>query len=326
MKTIKTITFSGLYAELCRSFVEYKRSMGYDYGRQQTYAIRYLCDYLSETSPDMVRLTRSLVEGYIKRKPQESDSTHGHRVYLIRQFGLYLHSLGYEVYLPPYDYIKHDKSFVPYIYTKDEIKRIISASENLPYFRRGPNSQLVYPLMMKILFCCGLRISEVLDLKIADVNVEDGILHIRQSKYNNSRLVPMSRSLTESCQDYYAKMDYYSGKAGYFFEVTLGVPYKRTTCYSRFRYFLKQAKIWHGGRGKGPRLHDARHTYAVYALDHMVKQGMDIYCALPMLSAYMGHRTIESTEKYVRLVPSFHQDIINTMQPIYKGVFPEVTD
>ena len=69
-----------------------------------------------------------------------------------------------------------------------------------------------------------------------------------------------------------------------------------------------------------------RHTYAVYALDHMVKQGMDIYCALPVLSTYLGHRTLESTEKYVRLVPAFHMDIINTMKEPYKGLFPEVAD
>jgi len=134
----------------------------------------------------------------------------------------------------------------------------------------------------------------------------------------------MSWGLAENCRDYYTQLGYYQGKNGYFFEVSPGVPYTSGSCYNRFRSFLEEAGIRSKGRGRGPRLHDARHTYAVYALDHMVKQGMDIYCALPILSSYMGHRTIESTEKYVRLVPSFHNDIIDALKPIYNGLFPEV--
>jgi len=321
-----TLMFSGPYAALCRSFIEYKRGVGYSYGKRQCYAVKYLCDYLAVFSPDIVGLSCSLVEGYIQRKPAESATTQEKRVYIIRQFGMYLSSLGYEAYPPPYDCIKKDKTFVPHIYTKDEIIKIIKAAESLKYVHRAPNSHLVYPLLLKMLFGCGLRISEALSLKMEDVNITEGILHIRQSKVNSSRLVPMSQNLTESCRDYYTKMGYYSRKTGFFLEVRPGVPYKHTSCYNRFRFFLEQAGIRHAGRGKGPRLHDARHTYAVYALEHMVRQGMDIYCALPILSAYMGHRTIESTEKYVRLVPSFHQNIINTMQPVYSGLFPEVKD
>ena len=318
--------FQGPYAELCKSFIEYKRSTGYIYGRRQSYAVKYLCDYLAESSSGAVELTRSVVEGYIHKKPHESASSQSKRVYIIRHFGLYLASLGYHAYLPPYDSIKHDKTFVPYIFTKDEIKRIIKAAEDPGNRHTAPNSNLVQPLLLKILFGCGLRISEALALKVSDVNLKDGILHIRQAKYNNSRLVPMSPGLIKSCQDYYGKIRYYAGSNSFFFEIKPGIQYNEGSFYFRFRFFLKQAGISHGGRGNGPRLHDARHTYAVYALDQMVKQGMDIYCALPILSTYMGHRTIDSTEKYVRLVPSFHQDIINTMQPVYVGLFPEVID
>ena len=327
MTSIDGITISGAYAELCKSFIEYKRNIGYIYDKRRVYAIRYLNDYISGITTDKIELTREMVEGYIQKKPGESVTSQVTRVYLVRQFGLYLSSLGYQVYLPPFNCIKKDKTFVPYIYTKDEIKRIIKVAENLPYIPRRPYSHLVYPLLFKILFGCGLRISEAVGLKLEDVNTSDGILRIRQSKFNNSRLVPMSQSLMESCDDYYTKMGYYHKKTGYLFESSAGIPYNRLSCSNRFRYFfLKEAGIHYGGPGKGPRLHDARHSYAVYALDHMVKLGMDIYCALPILSAYMGHRTIESTEKYVRLVPSFHQDIIDTMKTAYDGLFPEVTD
>jgi len=147
MISLGSITFSGAYAELCVSYIEYKRSIGYDYGRRRVDAFRRLCDYLSKLSPDNIALTRELVEGYIQRKPGELASTQENRVYDIRQFGIYLSSLGYQSYLPPYDCIKKDKSFVPYIYTKDEIKRIIQATKSLSYEYHAPSSNLVYPLL-----------------------------------------------------------------------------------------------------------------------------------------------------------------------------------
>lgn len=318
--------FKGAYAILCKDFINYKRSLGYGYTIRQCYAVKYLCDYLSKNASERIRLSQEIVEGYIHKKNSESVRSQNMRVYIIRQFGLYLRTLGYDIYLPPYDCIKNDKTFVPYIYTKDEIIRIIHEAEKLEYSHRSPNFHLVYPMLLKILFACGLRISEALNLTLQDVDLENGIFRIRQSKFNNSRLVPMSDSLIKACIDYYSAVGHYSGKEGYFFEVSPGVPYVSGSIYNRFRFLLENAGIQHGGRGKGPRVHDARHSYAVYALDHMVKQGMDIYCALPILSTYMGHRTLESTEKYVRLVPAFHMDIINAMKDPYKGLFPEVAD
>lgn len=318
------LLFTGAYASCCRDFIEYKRSIGYSYDIRQCYSVKYLCDYLAMYTTVKAGLSKEIVEGYTRRRGDESLNTQIKRVYIIRQFGLYLTTLGYESYLPPFDALRIDKSFVPYIYTKGEITSIIRESEKFKKVHQAPNSYLVYPMLLRILFGCGLRVSEALRLKESDVDLKNGILHVSQSKFNSSRLIPMSPGLWEKCRNYYDEVGHYPCSGRYFFEVSSGIPYKRGSVYNRFRFFLEQAGINHKGRGNGPRLHDARHTYAVYALEHMVKQGMDIYCALPILSTYMGHRTIESTEKYVRLVPSFHEDIIHSMEETYKGVFPEV--
>ena len=74
----------------------------------------------------------------------------------------------------------------------------------------------------------------------------------------------------------------------------------------------------------GPRVHDIRHTYAVHALEKMIDEGQDVYCTLPILSAYMGHRGIESTEKYLRLTEESYNRIIDSTAPFYADVFPEV--
>ena len=310
--------FNGTYGELCLRFIAHKRSLGYAYTERQCYAVKYLNDYLSQSTSTTIRLSKELVEGFIKKKNGEAPKSQAKRVFMVRQFGLFLITLGYEVFLPPYQKIKINKSFTPYIFTKEEIDLIIKASEEIRPMNRGPNACLVYPMLMRLLFGCGLRISEALRLTAADVNLDEGILVVRQSKFNNSRLVPMSDSLLEYCRRYCRNMNFVfnSEKPEYLFPVARGKPYGSRGIYGRFRYFLKQAGIAYGGRGQGPRLHDARHTFAVHALEQMVQNGLDIYCALPVLSTYMGHRTMESTEQYVRLVPSAHMDIINAITAV----------
>lgn len=86
---------------------------------------------------------------------------------------------------------------------------------------------------------------------------------------------------------------------------------------------MKLAGIFPEG-SVGPRVHDIRHTYAVHALEKMINDGQDVYCTLPILSAYMGHRGIESTEKYLRLTEEAYGSVIDTISPLYIGVFPEV--
>jgi integrase len=320
----RDLILTGRHAQLCQDFISYKKSLGYSYGVRQCYNVKYINDYLTEIGYAATGLTRDVVEGFIRHNGTESATTQSKRVFIIRQFGMYLTSIGHASYIPPFDCVKADKSFVPYIYSKDEIAAIVNESEKLEELRRWPNSHLIYPMILRILFGCGLRVSEALNLKEADIDLKNGTIYVEKSKFNDSRVVPMATGLCESCAAYCNKVGNQPSGGRYFFEVSKGTPYQSVSIYSRFRSILAQAGISHNGRGNGPRLHDARHTYAVYALEQMVQQGMDIYCALPILSTYLGHRTIESTEKYVRLVPAFYESIIHSMSNVYEGLFPEV--
>ena len=86
------------------------------------------------------------------------------------------------------------------------------------------------------------------------------------------------------------------------------------------------AGIPHGGRGKGPRLHDLRHTFAVHMLNMWAVQGRDLYVALPILSVYLGHTSLKSTEQYLRLVPEAYAQITLAFEAGFGDVFPEVAD
>ncbi|MGX8716023.1 MAG: hypothetical protein ACSW8A_09765 [Lachnospiraceae bacterium] len=76
--------------------------------------------------------------------------------------------------------------------------------------------------------------------------------------------------------------------------------------YALHRKFLSKAGIPYTGNGNGPRIHDWRHTFAVRSFKQLVDSGVDLYVALPVLSTYLGHKTIYATEKYLRLTVSIY--------------------
>lgn len=87
-----------------------------------------------------------------------------------------------------------------------------------------------------------------------------------------------------------------------------------------FKLFFKKADIY-TSFGVLPRVHDFRHTFSVHSLEQMIKNGFDIYCTLPFLSSFLGHKSIYSTEKYLRLVKENFSHIVNDN---FNNVFPEV--
>lgn len=92
------------------------------------------------------------------------------------------------------------------------------------------------------------------------------------------------------------------------------------------RLLLKRADIPYIGGGHGPRIHDWRHTFAVKSFKQMIDQGLDMYVALPVLSTYLGHKSIYATERYIRLTMELYPYIAEKYGEKFQSVFgKEVT-
>lgn len=131
----------------------------------------------------------------------------------------------------------------------------------------------------------------------------------------------MHQTLLEYLKEYANKYIYDNE---YFFETIHHTQITAATCYKKFRDILFSAGIPHGGRGKGPRLHDTRHSFAVHSLRHMINQGMDIYVSLPYLSVYLGHKSIVATENYIRLTAEAYPELAALVNKYTGHVIPEV--
>jgi site-specific recombinase XerD len=183
------------------------------------------------------------------------------------------------------------------------------------------------PVIIRTLYATGIRIGEAVRLKHRDVDLDAGYFTLHACKNGRDRVVPFSLSLREVCRDYvvYKQSMMMGTKAeDYFFMSPDGSPCLAPTVYNLFRIVLSRAGIAHGGKGKGPRLHDLRHTYCLNALVKMSEAGHDLYYSMPILMTCMGHQSIEATNRYVRLTAEMYPDLLHKVNEAYKYVFPEI--
>lgn len=175
--------------------------------------------------------------------------------------------------------------------------------------------------MFRILYCCGTRINETLGIRKQDVDLDKGILLLNEAKNNRQRYVVVGNDLRELLKDYADKCFYLLNDTDYIFTNANGGRLDEKTVYEKHRRFLFQAGIPYQGDGTGPRIHDWRHHMAVYSFKRMADSGLDMYVALPILSAYLGHKTIFATEKYVRLTLQLFPYIEEKFHPLVDRIF-----
>jgi len=180
------------------------------------------------------------------------------------------------------------------------------------------------PMFFRVIYLCGLRVSEARLLTVGDVNLTDGILDIHHSKKDNSRLVPMAETLTGICRRYSEAVHGLSRQSDYYFPGATGKPMSNTNAYHNFRRFLWAAGISHGGRGVGPRIHDFRHTFAVHCLKRWSEQGHDLLVYLPILKTYMGHESLRDTAYYLRMTAEVFPKITVQLQQRFADLIPQV--
>ena len=176
-----------------------------------------------------------------------------------------------------------------------------------------------------MLYGCGLRISEALNLKIKDIDLKNGLVYIKDSKNHKCRTLPMDNSLISFCDNYSKRIHPVYKDDDYFFESPSGGKYYKSSVYHHFRKILFNCGISHGGRRNGgPRLHDLRHTFCVYSLRQFLEKGVNYRAALPILSVYMGHSKLSSTAKYLRLTAEAYPEITQKLESQYGNIIPEL--
>ena len=249
---------------------------------------------------------------------------------IISQLARYMSRNGYDCYIPQLPGgVAGKTDFTPYIFTVEQMGLIFKKSDELSMHDAHMNCTIFcIPAILRLLYSTALRISEALSIRNRDVEFEKQYIHIRNSKNGYERIVPVNAELEEVLKQYISfrnRMPLKSVTApdGFLFIKPDGTYCKADTVYMWFRKLLSRCNIPFTGNHHGPRIHDLRHTAAVHALVQMAHSGQDVYASLPLISTWMGHKSLSSTEKYVRLVEAMYPDIIGQSASVSAYVFPK---
>jgi integrase len=315
--------FRGPFASYLNGFLAEKRALGFKYIEQERCLHEF--DLLSLEYDCSCGLPKELVLAYIEKKPHWSRSTQQHKVSTASNIASYLQKHGVTAYLcDKANVAKDSRNFKPYIFTRQQMEDIFYQADNIVP-RGNVNSNIFYPVILRMLYGCGLRISEALSLRMKDVDLSQGLLYIYDTKNHKDRVIPMDESLTSYCRKYAEHIHAVYTDDDYFFESPRGGQYAKHTVYYYFRDLIWKCGISHGGRqGGGPRLHDIRHTFCVHSLYQFLKNGIPHRAALPVLSAYMGHSSLDSTGRYLKLTAEAYPELTEQLERELGHIIPDL--
>jgi integrase/recombinase XerD len=191
----------------------------------------------------------------------------------------------------------------PYFYTEQEIQRLLAAAKSL-----SPASGLrpwTYHCLFGLLAVSGLRISEVIKLERQDVDFYQGVLTIRQTKFNKNRLIPLHISTRDVLSEYAEHRDRLvpNPSSSCFLLNDCGRCLERSAVRRTFYDLSRQIGLRGPADHAGPRIHDFRHRFALNTLIQWYRAGEDIERRLPVLSTFLGHAHVADTYWYLSIHP-----------------------
>lgn len=273
---------------------------------------RVLRQFARETgNPELSEVTPALVAAFLRGRGELSATWRTKRGLLV---GLYRFAIarGYATVSPlPEQPPKLPPQQTPYVYTPDELQRLLDATTTLSTSLSRLQAA-TYRTLLLVLYGAGLRISEAIGLELHDVDLEQRILTVRDTKFYKTRLVPIGPRLTSALAAYIEQRS------------TLALPNgqdsallcSRTGHRLAYQYVItvfQRVRATAGircpaGELRPPRLHDLRHTAAVHRVLAWYRAGKDVQRLLPQLATYLGHADIKSTQRYLQMTPELLQE------------------
>ena len=212
--------YYSVYSIHIKQFLELKRKLGFKYKTEESY-LKEIDRIAIKTNQSSLGITKMFADTLKHKKPNETKQNQHKRISVLAAFSSYLNDLGINSYipkLPPYPY---KKNYIPYIFSKKEIKAIFTACDNLISNKRNiENNLFSMPALLRLLYATGIRIGEALNLKDDDINLDEKYILISDSKNKKERVIPISASLTNVLKEYLWYRSYLPRNSHKYFFVT----------------------------------------------------------------------------------------------------------
>lgn len=314
--------YIGPFAIQLKEYIAEKRRLGCKYSAEEVIAHKFdeFCmDYDCTNG-----ISRQMADDFTKLQPNWKITTQKRRISFMMNFGRYLINHDMEAALPNKACLHSAyESFKPYIFTHEQIQQIFDLADEIrPNYR---NSHIFYPVLFRILYCTGIRLGEALSMTMADVDLEDLTITIRNPKNHRDRKLPIGESLKRYLEWYIEAVHPVYHEEDLFFMTRSNGAYHGGNCNAFFVSLIKRMGIPYGGyKNRGPSIHCLRHTFCVHSLNKMLSEGIPNGVALKLLSCYMGHMSLSATGRYLQLTAEVFPALTKRIESMYGDVFPEL--
>ena len=247
----------------------------------------------------------------------------------LREFSDYLQVHGIPSPMVPIP--KERDTYVPYIYSEAEIRRILEDADRIPDTKSGTYKfamlRTEYPVILRILIYCGTRLGETLSIRLEDFDPVNAVLILRRTKRNKERIIPVDLKLSQMIEQYVSFTELRKKNSIYLFPGRGNDDHVSKGSFGRlFEKSRRKLQISPEGKGfhqRGACIHCFRHWFAINSYRKAQKEGWNVNDAIPYLSTYLGHEAFDKTEAYLKFSPDLFPETVEEFGDYASDVFKE---
>jgi site-specific recombinase XerD len=287
-------------------------------------SLRKFVDFVEAEGAEF--LTTELAMRWALQSVDVQRATHARRLAIVRGFAVWLQATDTRTQVPPKGILPaRCRRPAPHIYGDTEIAALMAAAAKLRSVSglRGAT----FKTLIGLLAATGLRPGEALKLDVGDVDLEGGVLAVRESKFRKSRFVPLERSACAALAAYATFRDAVRPRRETlaFFVTERGSRLQGGVVRRTFASLCQTVGLrprQHRRVGRGPRLQDIRHTFATSRLIQWYHAGLDVNRLMPRLATYLGHLSTVETYWYIQAVPELLHLATERLETVARGDVP----
>ena len=296
-----------------RDYLTMRRALGFKLERHEA----HLLDFVRFMRRHRTRrVTTKWMVRWVRKNPSTDPSYQGLRFGAVRSFAAYHISIDPRTEVPPADFFPRTPGRNRfYLYSDEEVQRLLAETLKRRVGATSISRWVRYTLY-GLLSVTGLRIGEALRLNLADVDLDQGILTIRDSKFGKSRLVPLHPSTRIALSKYLQRRNDYFGRRDIepFFVSRHGTRMRHNDAWKSLVRLSRKIGLRGPSDRRGPRLHDFRHRAAVQAMLRCYRSGAHPERRLPALSTYLGHGDLKHTYWYLHQNPGLMKQAVARLE------------
>jgi len=264
-------------------------------------------------------ITQALALAWAQQPQDVQPATWTQRLSHVRGFARYRSAIDPRTEIPPRGLLPFQPNRArPYLYSDEEIRRLLSAALKIPcHYERSGLRPWLYHCLFGLLSVTGLRLGEVCNLELDDVDLDAALLTIRGAKFGKTRLVPLHVTTCDVLADYIERrQQHWAGRpvSAYLFVSNRGTQLDAADIHRTFYALSRQIGLRGPSDRHGPRLHDFRHRFATNTLVRWYRANQGPERLLPILSAYLGHVHVADTQWYLSASPELMHEAMRRLE------------